>query len=212
MFFGVFAPFALQVGLGPAPGLHPCQRSANRSATAFSPWRNTQAPWAGNRQPHRNAAARLREQKPRQCNPFESRKLSPRRFQRARASNRALARSAGHFVLGFCLGRRSANRLATAEDPWHRSSANGQARPNNCRNTFPTIPDRTASNTILLCVGRIGARGRLHSSQAESVRHSPEEQRMVKQEIANEGLREGRRVKDAEAKPKHPKFQVIRKK
>lgn len=211
MFFGVFAPFALQVGLGPAPGLHPCQRSANRSATAFSPWRNTQAPWAGDRQPRRNAAARLRDQKPRQCDPFESRKLSPRRFQRARASNRALARSAGHFVLGFCLGRRSANRLATAEDPWHGSSANGQARPNNRRNTFATLPDRTASNTIFLCLAGL-ARERLHISQAASIRHSPEEQRMVKPEIANEGLREGRVVKDAEAKPKHPKFQVIRKK
>jgi hypothetical protein len=60
--------------------------------------------------------------------------------------------------------------------------------------------------------GRIGARGRLHISQAASIRHSPEEQRKVKQEIANEGLREGRVVKDAGAKPKHPKFQVIRKK
>ena len=49
MFFGLFTNFALQVGLGPAPGLHPCQRSANCSATVFGPWRNTQAPWAGDK-------------------------------------------------------------------------------------------------------------------------------------------------------------------
>ena len=62
-----------------------------------------------------------------------------------------------------------------------------------------------------LCLAGL-ARERFHISQAASIRHSPEEQRMVKPETANEGLREGRVVKDAEAKPKHPKFQMIRKK